>query len=123
MEDEHERSAEDPFAGFPAGRAICRAAREAIAGIGEASMAVTTSQVAFRRRRGFAYIWRPGQYIDSDVPAVLSIALSRELTSARVKEVAHPSATVWMHHIELHGADELDGEVLGWLAEAYANAV
>ena len=121
MDDEHKRSPEDLFAGFPAGLTICLAAREAIAGIGEASMTVTTSQVAFRRRRGFAYVWRPGQSIDSDVPAVLSIALSREVTSARIKEVAHPSAQVCMHHIELHGAGELDAEVLGWPAEAYAN--
>lgn len=86
-------------------------------------MTVTKSQVAFRRSRNFAYVWRPGQYIDSGVPAVLSIALPREIGSARVKEVAHPSATVWMHHIELHGPADVDAEVLEWLAEAYAGAI
>ncbi|WP_247828534.1 DUF5655 domain-containing protein [Arthrobacter antioxidans] len=121
--DERERGPEDLFAGFPEGLAICHAAEAAIAGIGEASMTVTKSQIAFRRSRGFAYVWRPGQYIDSDVPAVLSIALPREIGSARVKEVAHPSATVWMHHIELHGPGDVDAEVLRWLAEAYAGAI
>lgn len=85
-------------------------------------MTVTKSQVAFRSRRGFAHVWRPGQYVDSEVPAVLSIALPREVTSARFKEVAHPSTHVWMHHIELHEASELDDQVLGWLTEAYASA-
>ena len=55
---------------------------------------MSRSQVAFRRRRGFAYLWRPAQYVRSDVPAVLSLALPRELVSDRFKEVVHPSARV-----------------------------
>lgn len=122
MRDDLARRPEDLFDGFPQGLAICHAVREAVSAIGEASMRVMTSQVAFRRRRGFAYVWRPGQYVASDVPAVLSIALPREISSDRFKEVVHPSANVWMHHLELHEASELDVQVLGWLAEAYANA-
>ena len=94
----------------------------ALSMVGEASMTVTKSQVGFRRRRGFAYVWRPGQYVDSGVPAVLSIVLPRKVASTRFKEVAHPSTHTWMHHIELREASELDDEVIGWLAEAYASA-
>jgi hypothetical protein len=122
MRDDVARRPEDLFDGFPRGLAICHAVQDAVSAIGEASMRVMTSQVAFRRRRGFAYVWRPGQYVTSDVPAVLSIALPREVSSDRFKEVVHPSANVWMHHLELHEASELDDQVLGWLAEAYANA-
>lgn len=122
MVEEAERTPEDLFSGFPRGLEICRAIQVAISTVGEASMTVTRSQVAFRRRRGFAYIWRPGQYVDSDVPAVLTIALSAEVKSDRFKEIAHPSANVWMHHMELHDPSELDDQVLGWLAEAHAAA-
>jgi hypothetical protein len=122
MRNDAERSPEDLFDGFPKGLAICRAVQEAVSTIGEASTTVTKSQVAFRRRRGLAYVWRPGQYVNSDVPAVLTIALPHEVISDRFKEVAHPSANVWMHHIELNEASELDDQVLGWLAEAYASA-
>lgn len=108
--------------GFPKGLAVCRAIQEAVSVIGDASMTVTRSQVAFWRRRGFAYVWRPGQYVSSDVPAVLTIALPSEVESGRFKKVVHPSANVWIHHLELHDADELDDQVLGWLAEAYAAA-
>ena len=83
---------------------------------------VTKSQVAFRRGRGFAYVWRPGQYVNSEVPAVLSIALPREISSDRIKSVAHPSSKVWMHHIELSEVSQIDDEVCAWLAEAYENA-
>lgn len=73
--------------GFPEGAAILHAVQEAVSTLSETTMKVTKSQVAFRRRRGFAYVWRPGQYINSDVPAVLSIALPRELRSDRIKEL------------------------------------
>lgn len=113
---------EDHFAGFPRGLEICRAVEHSIATLGECSVRVTKSQVAFRRRKGFAYLWRPGRYIASDVPAVLSIALPRQIRSERFKEVAHPSGDVWMHHLELREVAEVDDEVRQWLAEAYASA-
>jgi hypothetical protein len=113
------RTPEDLFDGFPEGLAVCRAVERAVSAVGDASVAVTKSQVVFRRRRGFAYVWRPGQYVDSDVPAVLSIALPREVTSDRVKEVAHPSRHVWMHHLELRDASQVDEQVRAWLQEAY----
>jgi len=55
------------------------------------SVAVTKSQVTFRRRKAFAFVWRPGQYVSSGVPAVLSIAMPHEVTSDRFKEIAHPA--------------------------------
>jgi hypothetical protein len=113
---------EELFDGFPAGIAICHAVLQAVSGLGESSVRVTKSQVAFRRHRGFAFLWRPGQYVDSDVPAVLSIALPHLLTSELFKDVAHPSPNVWMHHLELARVAEVDDEVVGWLAEAYASA-
>jgi hypothetical protein len=113
---------EDLFDGFPRGLAVCRAVEQTVSAIGDASVAVTKSQVAFRRRRGFAYVWRPGQYVASDVPAVLSIALPHEVVSDRFKEVVHPSSHVWMHHLELGDAAQVDDEVRAWLQEAYAAA-
>ncbi|MCP6341538.1 DUF5655 domain-containing protein, partial [Klebsiella pneumoniae] len=58
----------------------------------------------------------------SDVPLVLSLALPHRLRSERFKEVVHPSPRVWMHHLELRGPGEVDDEVRGWLAEAWAAA-
>lgn len=110
------------FDGYPDGLAVFVAVRDAVAGIGEAAVEVTKSQIAFRRRTGFAYVWRPGQYVHSEVPAVLSIALPRAVASARFKSVVHPGTNVWMHHIELHEPAQIDDEVCGWLAEAYENA-
>ena len=79
----------------------------------------TKSQVAFRgRRRGFAYVWWPGRYVHSEVPAVLSIAAGGRIDSPRFKSVVHPSPGLWMHHLELRSAEDLDAEVAGWLRQA-----
>lgn len=122
MSDDASLRPEDLFDGFPESLAMLRRVQQAVSTIGEASMAVSKSQVAFRRAKGFAYVWRPGQYVSSSVPAVLSIALPHEAESDRFKEVAHPSKNVWMHHLELTEAGQLDDEVLAWLAEAYEHA-
>jgi len=110
------------FAGSPAGRRILTAVQRVVAGLGEVTVRVSKSQVAFRRRTGFAFLWRPGQYVRSEVPAVLAIALARQVDSDRIKAVAHPSPRVWMHHLELHHPGEVDDQVAAWLAEAYAGA-
>jgi hypothetical protein len=83
------------------------------------TVSTSKSQVAFRRRRGFAYLWLPGQYLRRpDAEVVLSIALATEVPSSRFKEVAHPAAGVWMHHLEIHAVSDLDDEVAGWLRHA-----
>lgn len=110
------------FGGSPEGLQLYRAVESLVSQIGEAGVRVTKSQVAFRRRKGFAYLWRPGQYVTNDVPAVLSIPLPRAVRSDRFKSVAHPSQKVWMHHIELRDPAQVDDEVGGWLTEAYEHA-
>ena len=109
---------EEVFSGSPRGLELFHAVEAMLAAPTPPDVGATKSQVAFRQRRGFAYLWWPGRYLDSDVPAVLSIALPGRIDSARFKEVVNPSPGVWMHHLELHTVDELDTEVLDWLREA-----
>ena len=109
------------FADDPLGLAAYQAVRDLLPD--DVEVRVSTSQVAFRRRRGFAYLWRPGQYLrNPDAEVVLSIALDREIDSPRFKEVAHPAAHVWMHHLEISTVDDLDAEVADWLRKAQDRA-
>lgn len=48
------------FDGHPLGLAVYRRVGELIGEIGPAEVRATRSQVAFRRRRGFACLWLPG---------------------------------------------------------------
>jgi hypothetical protein len=111
------------FDGQPVARARFAEVERAIERLGPSTVRVTKSQVAFGRRRGFAWVWLPGRWLRRPTAeAVLSIALSRHDPSPRWKEVAHPTQRVWMHHLELPRPGLVDAEVRAWLAEAYAAA-
>lgn len=116
------RAVEQFFDGAPAALAIYEAAECMAASLGPHEVRVGKSQISFRRRRGFAYLWRPGVYVKSSVPLVLSLALPRNLGSPRFKQIVHPSARSWMHHLELTDSAELDAEVRAWMQEAYGAA-
>lgn len=61
-----------------------------------------------RKMRG-----RPEHYL------TLSFALGYELDSPRVVSKAQPRPGLYMHHILLVSPGDLDGELLGWLRDAY----
>lgn len=114
-----DRTPEEFFAGHPLGLAVYRWVSDTVRPLGPVEVRVGTSQVAFRLRHGFAYLWLPGQYLrHPDAEVVLSIALGRHDRSPRFKEVAHPATRHWMHHLEIVDLSALDDEVAGWLREA-----
>lgn len=110
------------FDGAPEAFVLYQAAERMAAELGPHEVRVSKSQVSFRRRRGYAYLWRPGTYVKSSVPLVLSLALPRNLDSPRFKKIVHPAPGTWMHHLELRESAQLDVEVRGWMFEAYGNA-
>lgn len=114
---------EEFLAGHPAALAVFERVREVLGGRGAVEVRTSKSQVAFRRRRGFAWLWLPGRYLSKPgAEIVLSVALGRKDGSVRWKEVVQPSPNHWMHHLELNDASEVDDEVAGWLREAAARA-
>jgi len=111
------------FAGQPESRQIFDALRRAIDALGAAEVGVSKSQVAFRRRRAFAWAWLPGRYLRGrGAPLVLTVALGRRDPSPRWKEIVEPAPARITHHLELHAAADLDDEVADWLQEAWAAA-
>ncbi len=110
---------EEFFAGHPSALAVYERVRSVLGGLGPVDIRTTQSQVAFRRTRGFAYLWLPGRYLAKPgAEVVLSFALGRHDPSPRLKEVVHPSPRQWMHHLEIDHVDDIDDEVIGWLREA-----
>lgn len=108
------------FAGVPLGLEVHRRVLAILASLGEPRVAVSRSQVAYRRRRSLAWTWLPGRWLRRPgAEVVLSIALPRLDPSPRWKEVANPSPRAWMHHLEVRSAADLDDEVAAWLAEAW----
>jgi Domain of unknown function (DUF5655) len=109
--------------GHPVATSVYERLRSCLVDFEPFEVRTSKSQIAFRRKRGFAYLWLPGQYLKNpDAEVVLSIVLGRHDPSGRFKEVAHPGTHHWMHHLELEGPDEIDEEVLEWLREAIERA-
>lgn len=111
------------FDGVPLGIEVFRALGRELAALGSFEVRVTRSQVAFRRRRGFAWLWRPGRWLRNPAAdVVLSFALREPIESARLKQVTQASPRTWMHHLEVGDAADLDATVLGWLRQAFEEA-
>jgi hypothetical protein len=105
------------------GRAVFEAVLEILSSFGDVTVRTTRSQIAFKRRRGFASIWLPGMYLARpQAEVVLSIATDREANSPRFKEIAHPSPRIWQHHLEVRSVGDIDEEVRSWLRGAYDSA-
>jgi len=123
-EDSANAKLEAFFRGQPLSRQIFDALRGLIDELGPAEVAVTKSQIAFRRARPFAWAWMPGQYLRGRqvAPLVLSLALPQRDPSPRWKQVVEPRPGRFMHHLELYAATDLDEEVRGWLRAAWEQA-
>ena len=112
------------FAGQPDSRRIFDALHSAVDALGPAQIRVTKSQVAFRRRRAFAWAWMPGVYLRGrHAPLVLTLSLRRRDPSPRWKEIVEPAPGRFTHHLELRSTADIDDEVRSWLQEAWAAAV
>jgi hypothetical protein len=110
---------EQHLAGHPLALAVFARVRDILEASGPVAMRVSKSQIAFRRERGFAYLWLPGRYLarpGADV--VLSIALGGRDPSPRWKQVVEPVPGQWMHHLEIEDVADVDDEVATWLREA-----
>lgn len=111
------------FAGRPAHRALFDAVRRVLDGFGAVDVGVTKSQVSFRNRVRFAWLWEPARWLRTpEDDLVLTLDLHRHELSRRFKEAVEVAPGRWSHHLVLRSSDQLDAELIGWLREAWAAA-
>ena len=101
---------------------LFEAVADCVEGFGDGGLKVSKSQIAFRRARNFAMVWRPAQYLGRGAPLVLTVLLRRRDRSSRWKEVVEPAPGRFTHHLELRDVAEVDDEVEAWLTEAWQSA-
>jgi hypothetical protein len=95
----------------------------AVGRLGKASIRVTKSQIAFRRRKNVAVVWMPSKYLKPPVaPLVLALSLARKDRSRRWKQVTQVTPHRFTHHLELHQVEDVNAEVRGWLRAAWEAA-
>lgn len=91
--------------------------------IGSTTMRISKSQIAFRRKRAFCWIWVPGRCLQGkSAPLVLSVSFNQRHPSGRWKEIVEPYPVRFMHHLEVYSAADIDDEVKGWLRLAWQSA-
>ncbi len=80
---------------------------------------VARTQITFKARYGFAFVStrRMGRRCP-EVFIIVSFGLGREVRSERIFAASEPYPNRWTHHVIVASPDEVDGELMGWLAEA-----
>lgn len=82
---------------------------------------VQKTQITYTNPRVFAAVsflparrkaLRPEHYI------TITLGLNRRLDSPRVDAASEPYPARWTHHLMIASAEEIDGELLEWVAEA-----
>ncbi len=90
-------------------------------GLPNLSVRVQKSQLSFYGRHLFAAASLPLRR-KKEWPKeciLVTVGLNRKLDSPRVAVAVEPYPGRWTHHIPVSEPEELDGELLSWLLEAY----
>ena len=110
------------FDGKPTELALYQALERAMAArFPEASVKVQKSQISFYHRHLFTAASLPLRR-RKEWPKeclLVTFGLSRRLPSPRIAVAVEPYPNRWTHHVVVAREEEIDGELLDWLAEAY----
>ena len=87
----------------------------------EASVKVQKSQISFYGRHLFAAASLPLRRKKTwpTESLMVTLGLPEKLESSRVAVATEPYPGRWTHHILVTAPDEIDGELLAWLLQAY----
>jgi hypothetical protein len=86
-------------------------------------MRVTKSQVAFHRRKVFAWAWVPDRYLRGQhAPPVLTLSFRYRDPSPRWKEIVEPYPGRFTHHLAISAAADIDDDVITWRHAAWEAA-
>lgn len=97
--------------------------RKVFAVAGNVTVKVQKTQITFKGRHNFAFVSflpvrrakeRPPVYI------VITFGLGHRAESPRIDVATEPYPNRWTHHILVSEAEEIDDELMGWIAEASA---
>lgn len=116
---------DDFFWGREEARLLFDAISREVDRLGDSTIRVSKSQVAFRRSKNFAVVWMPGQYLTNraTAPLVLTLSFPTRNSSLRWKEITEVGPQRFTHHLALYGQDEVDEEVRNWLQMAWEQAI
>lgn len=122
MREEISDTVEELFRGREAQIRLYQAVCAAIEALGPVTITVSKTQVAFGAKTKFAWVWPPQLWSNKRPPdsIVLTFGLGRQVVHPKIVESVEPRPGRWTHHVIVEHEADLDADVRGWLAEAYA---
>jgi hypothetical protein len=114
---------EEFFAGNIPSQMLFEALRIAVEEFGPVELRIGKSQISFRRRVAFAWVWMPAKYLRGKAaPLVLTLSFRSRDGSPRWKQIVEPAPGRFTHHLELYTPADIDQEVCAWLRDAWIAA-
>ena len=94
-----------------------------LAAIPDVKVKVSTTQISFSHKRGFAFVsFNPCRRAKErpEVWMTVSFGLEYQKQSPRIDVATEPYPNRWTHHVMVGSVDEIDDELMAWLIEAAA---
>jgi hypothetical protein len=111
------------FEGRPKSLRLFCLMRKYLETLGPVEVEVMKTQVSFAAGRKFAWVWLPQMWVKrTEASITLTFDLPRHIEHPRIEKAVEPRAGFWTHHVIVEKEADLDGDVRGWLAEAYVFA-
>lgn len=82
---------------------------------------VQKTQITYTNPKVFACVSLPRRKGEEGI--LVSLGLGRREGSSRVAVASEPYPGRWTNHIPVHSPEEVDGELLAWVEEAYEFAL
>lgn len=105
--------------GMPLESTLFEAIEQRVLAFGDVRVKHDRTQTAFVRQVQFAWASLPRRKADAGA-VMLSFGLPGRMESPRIQYAAEVAPGRWMHHMIIRSADDIDGEVAGWLEAAWA---
>lgn len=83
---------------------------------------VQKSMITFANRYGFAFASHPKKRAEGYGKdyLIVSFGLEHNLESSRLIASSEPYPNRWTHHTAVFETKDIDGELMGWIREAYS---
>ncbi len=87
----------------------------------DVTIMVKTTQVSFYNTHAFAWAWPPFRKRKGwpDVYMLVTFGLDYQLVHPRIAESVEPYPNRWTHHVIVQRPDEIDDELMDWIAKSY----
>ena len=121
MKSQNNFTIEELFVDKPVQLKLFQYIERFIESLGRVEIKVSKTQVAFKNKKQFAWVWLPMPSDKKRPPKsiVLSFSLGKPVDNPQIVQVVEPYPGRWMHHVIIQDNTDINEEVKGWLKEAY----